>query len=238
MQTYMLLTGASSGIGKAIAANLAHSYSLILCAKDNDRLKSTLQSLDNPQNHKILTCDLSNIQSTEKSIQNLLKEIKIQGFIHCAGINYVSYAKNFNYNEMLDCANVNLYSAMAINKYLLKKNARENLKNIIFISSISSQKCEVGDGFYASTKAGLDAYMKSLSLELAPNIKVNSILPGTIFETKMGTLIYNEEQKQKTLKKYPLGEGKCQDIAEGVNFLLHSRWISGQELIIDGGYST
>ncbi|PAF43776.1 SDR family oxidoreductase [Helicobacter sp. 11S03491-1] len=237
MNSYILLTGANSGIGQTIAKKLSIKHNLILCARDTNRLQSTRNSLHNPKNHKIFLADLNDITSLEKSIHLLLQEMEIESFIHCAGINYASYAKKFSYEEMLFCANVNLYSAMSICKALLKKNTKKYLKNIIFISSIASKKCEAGDGFYASTKAGLDAYMKSLSLELAPEIKVNSILPGTIFDTKMAKIIYDSQTKERVLKKYPLGEGRVEDIAEAVAFLLQSGWITGQQIVVDGGYS-
>lgn len=237
MKKFILLTGGTSGIGKTIAENLSKHYNLILCSKELIRLKNTLKKLDNPLNHKIFQCDLSDIGSVEKMMKNLVYETQIKAFVHCAGVSYVSYAKNFSYEEMIKCANINLYSAMLIIKFLLKKDSKLYLENIIFISSVFSKKGEIGNSLYASTKAALDSYMKSLSLELAPNIKANSILPGGIFQTKMTKGLFNDDQKKEILKKYPLGEGKTQDIAQVVEFLLKSRWITGQQIVVDGGYS-
>lgn len=237
MKKTILLTGGSSGIGKTIAKILSQHYDLILCSQESIRLKNILKKLSNPSNHKVFQCDLSDVISVEKMMKVLVYENRINNFIHCAGVSYVSYAKNFNYTEMIKCANINLYSAMLITKFLLKKDLKSSLENIIFISSILSKKGEKGNSLYASTKAALDSYMKSLSLELAPDIRVNSILPGGIFQTKMTQGLFSDEQKKEILKKYPLGEGKTQDIAHVVKFLLKSRWITGQQIIVDGGYS-
>lgn len=237
MNPTILVTGGSSGIGKAIALELSKKYRLIFISKDITRMKKTIATLDNPSEHSAFECDLLDLDKLAKIMQEISQNFKIQAFIHSAGISYISYAKNFDFNEMLDCAKINLYCAMLIIKFLLKKNLKPYLKDIIFISSTFSKKGEVANSFYASTKGGLDAYMKSLSLELAPDIKVNSILPGGIFQTGMTKNLFDEQQKQEILKKYPLGEGKAEDIAQGVSFLLHSRWISGQQIIIDGGYS-
>ncbi|MDO7253936.1 SDR family oxidoreductase [Helicobacter cappadocius] len=237
MKPCILITGGSSGIGKNIALELSKEYSLIFISRDISKIQKVVATLHSPNEHFIFECDLLDFDKLTETMREISEKFKIQAFIHSAGVSYVSYAKNFDFNEMIDCAKINLYSAMLIVKFLLKKNLKPYLKDIIFISSTFSKKGEIANSFYASTKGGLDAYMKSLSLELAPNIKVNSILPGGIFETGMTKNLFDEEQKQQILKKYPLGEGKTQDIAQGVKFILDCRWISGQQIIIDGGYS-
>lgn len=237
MNPAILITGGSSGIGEAIALELSKKYRLIFISRDMAKIQKTITTLNNPSQHSAFECDLLDLDKLAEVMQEISQNFKIQAFIHSAGVSYISYAKNFDVNEMLDCAKINLYSAMLIIKFLLKKNLKPYLKDIIFISSTFSKKGEIANSFYASTKAGLDAYMKSLSLELAPDIKVNSLLPGGIFQTGMTKNLFDEDQKQEILKKYPLGEGRVEDIAQGVDFLLHSRWISGQQIIIDGGYS-
>lgn len=237
MNPAILITGGSSGIGEAIALELSKKYRLIFISRDMAKIQKTITTLNNPSQHSAFECDLLDLDKLAEVMQKISQNFKIQAFIHSAGVSYISYAKNFDVNEMLDCAKINLYSAMLIIKFLLKKNLKPYLKDIIFISSTFSKKGEIANSFYASTKAGLDAYMKSLSLELAPDIKVNSLLPGGIFQTGMTKNLFDEDQKQEILKKYPLGEGRVEDIAQGVDFLLHSRWISGQQIIIDGGYS-
>ncbi|PAF48864.1 hypothetical protein BKH41_04340 [Helicobacter sp. 12S02232-10] len=236
MKSFALLTGGNSGIGKSIAEELSKTHKIIFISRNPAKTIEVIQTLPNPDGHKILECDLKNLKKIECIMQEISKDLKIEVFIHSAGVSYISYAKNFSLSEMSDCANINLYSAMMIIKYLLKKSFKSCLKNIIFISSTFSKKGEIANSFYASTKGGLDSYMKSLSVELAPNIRVNSILPGGIFETGMTKKLFTDEQKQEILKKYPLGEGKCEEIAQGVRFLLQNKWISGQQIIIDGGF--
>ncbi|PAF47056.1 hypothetical protein BKH46_04870 [Helicobacter sp. 12S02634-8] len=236
MKPWALLTGGRSGIGRAIAQELSMTHHIVFISRDPLELNTQIQTLKDPKGHKVFKCDLKDLKETEYLMQEICKDYKIETFIHCAGINYVSYAKHFDYTQMMECANVNLYAAMVIIKYLLKKPAKDYLKQIIFISSISARKAKAGDGLYASTKGGLDAYMRALSQELAPQIRVNSILPGTIFDTQTTQKIFTQAQKAELLKQYPLGEGHCEDIAGGVRFLLQNKWITGQELIIDGGF--
>lgn len=237
MSQTILITGGSSGIGEAIAQELSKKYRLVFISKDITKIQKTIATLNNAHKHCAFECNLLDLDKLAETMKMISEDFQINAFVHSAGISYVSYAKNFDFKEMLDCATINLYSAMLIVKFLLKKTLRPHLRDIIFISSTFSQKGEIANSFYASTKGGLDAYMKSLSLELAPDIKVNSILPGGIFQTGMTKNLFNEGQKQEILKKYPLGEGKAEDIAQGVQFLLDSRWISGQQIIIDGGFS-
>ncbi|PAF53667.1 hypothetical protein BKH42_04930 [Helicobacter sp. 13S00482-2] len=237
MKPAILITGGSSGIGQEIALELGEKYNLIFIVRDELKTKKMIATLHHQNEHKIFECDLLDLEKLQNIMEQISKNFKIEAFIHSAGVSYVSYAKNFDFNEMIKCAKINLYSAMLIIKFLLKKNLKPYLKDIIFISSTFSKKGEIGNSFYASTKGGLDAYMKSLSLELAPDIKVNSILPGGIFDTGMTKNLFSQAQKQEILKAYPLGEGKTKDIAQGVKFILHCKWISGQQIIIDGGYS-
>lgn len=241
---FLLISGASGSIGQQITLRLAKEYNLIVMGKNKERLDSLSLKLGQSQ---VITieCDLTRIDSIIPTLQEHLQTnpnlstqeaIPLQGFIHCAGISYIGYAKTFNYENMIEVANVNLFSCMEIVKYLIKKH-KQSLKSLVFISSAFSKKGEVGNSFYAATKGGLDSYMKSLALELAPNIRANTIQCGGIFNTNM-TNIFTQGQKERILKLYPLGEGEARDIANAVAFLMsmESRWISGTCLQVDGGF--
>ncbi|WP_158657019.1 SDR family NAD(P)-dependent oxidoreductase [Helicobacter aurati] len=234
---FILLSGATSGIGRSIALALSEEYSLIVLARDTNKVHSLQNELNHNKKRDFLPllCDLSKIDSLS-NILNQCGENTIQAFIHCAGLRYVGYAKTFNYAEMLEVSNVNLFACMEIMKYLLKKQ-KHSLQNCVFLSSAFSQKGEVGNSFYAATKGGLDSYMRSLALELAPKIRVNSIQCGGIFDTNMTNTLFTPAQKEKILLSYPLGEGNKEDIVHAVRFLLskQARWITGVGLQVDGG---
>ena len=135
--------------------------------------------------------------------------------------------------------NVNILSAMELIRPLLKKENKGALKNIVFISSLASIRGEKGNAVYAASKGALNAMAISLAKELAPKVRVNSVSPGTV-ETPMTQAFIESEAGAAHLQTYPLGVGHCDDITNLVNFLLsdEARWITGQNIVIDGGRST
>jgi NAD(P)-dependent dehydrogenase (short-subunit alcohol dehydrogenase family) len=132
--------------------------------------------------------------------------------------------------------NVNLFSAMEIIRSLVQKRTNKGaLQSITFISSIASRVGASGYSVYAASKGAVNALSLSLAVELAPAVRVNAILPG-IIQTEM-TKEYFANSDFVAL--YPLGFGRPEDIADAVEFLSseHARWITGQEIVVDGGRS-
>jgi NAD(P)-dependent dehydrogenase (short-subunit alcohol dehydrogenase family) len=130
----------------------------------------------------------------------------------------------------------NLVSSALIVKTLINKRKNQSaLDNVVFISSNISNRGAKAFGIYSATKSGLDGLMRSLSVELAPKVRVNSVLPGGI-PTEMTKAIYEENGNSKEYL-YPLGYGKPHYIADTVEFLLSnkSKWITGQQIVVDGG---
>jgi len=132
----------------------------------------------------------------------------------------------------------NLFSASMIVKVLLQRKVNsKSLKNVIFISSNISNYGAKGLSLYAASKSGIDGLMRSLAVELAPAVRVNSVLPGAI-HTPMTNEIFQDEEKVKLmLSAYPLGKGNPEDVSNVIEFLLsdRSRWITGQQFTVDGG---
>ena len=128
---------------------------------------------------------------------------------------------------------------MELIRPLLKKENKGALKNIVFISSLASIRGEKGNAVYAASKGALNALAITLAKELAPKVRVNSVSPGTV-ETPMTKCFVESEAGEAHLQTYPLGVGHCDDITNLVNFLLsdEARWITGQNIVIDGGRST
>jgi NAD(P)-dependent dehydrogenase (short-subunit alcohol dehydrogenase family) len=185
--------------------------------------------------------DLSKTEILKPSLQELLlsKQIGVSGFVHCAGTLRILAFKHFREDYIHEIFDVNLFSAIAIIQTLLKKNNSLYLNRIIFISALYSKRGNKGNAIYASSKGAIDSLVKSLALELAPAVNVNSILPGGI-KTKMTAHIFESPDKLTHIDaKYPIGYGQSKDIALMVQYLLGEggRWITAQNYHVDGGAS-
>jgi len=237
---YILVTGAASGIGQRIAIQLSGFHNLLLCDKNHEGLQSTLGQCLNKSGHLLWEFDLSDVPGIRSSIKDTIREHKIQvsAFIHSAGQIKVMRMKDVDYQNALQIFNINYFSAVEIISVLLKNNVNQNcFKNIILISAILGKFGAKGHNLYSSTKAALDGLMKSLSVELAPDIRVNCILPGGVRTPMSEYALKDPEIIERIKQDYPLGLGETMDIANLVEFLLSdkSRWITGQQIIIDGG---
>ncbi len=237
--SYLLITGASSGIGRQCAIQLSRNNNLILCARRQDKLIETKSMCENSENHLVFPFDLAEVEQIEKELNKFLinNNVEIEKFLHCAGTLQLLSAKAFDIEVCNRIFKTNLFSAMAITKVLLKKNNKKALRKIIFISALYSKKGVIGNSFYASSKGALDSYMRSIAKELAPTVKVNSILPGAINTEITNTT--SVEQKEIIAKDYPLGFGETTDVANMVEFLFSPKadWITGQQFSVDGGAS-
>lgn len=237
MNDYILVTGATSGIGKGVAERLHQlGNKVVLHGRNEEQLKELSKQLN-----CLYWChDFSSAEATSSSLLNFLKlnQICIKKLVHCAGVDNTYPSKSLTYSVFEDLMKVNFYSAVEIINILLKRSANKNtLNNILFISSISSIKGFKAKGAYSASKAALDSYMRVLSKELAPKIRVNSILPGAI-KTKMTEHTFQNEQMLNHFKEiYPLGIGEVTNIVDAVEIYLSQKtsWVTGQQVIIDGG---
>ena len=235
-----LITGASSGIGQRIAIQLSKEKNIIICGRVFEKLNETL-SLCSTENEIISwVFDLENILNIRDSLEKLLKDndILVESIVHCAGNMKVMHMRNMDYKNSLQLFNINFFSITEIIALLLKKKINQSqLKNIVFISAILGEFGAPGHHLYSASKAALDGLMRSLAVELAPEIRVNSVLPGGV-KTPMSEKALNDPIiLEKALKEYPLGIGDTEDIANMVEFLLSdkAKWITGQQFIVDGG---
>ena len=236
---YVLITGASSGIGETIALNLAKSYNVILHGRNLERLQE-VRSLCAGANHFIWSYDLSQINELENALQKFLaeKQIRISFLVHCAGT-FKLYPLKMVTSELLEKTfAVNVFSAEMLVKILVGKKYNDKaLKSVVFISSNISNFGGKALSVYSAAKSGLDGLMRSLAMELAPAVRLNSVLPGAM-RTPMTEKIYqNTEIAERMTRTYPLGEGNPVCISDAVEFLLseRARWITGQQLTVDGG---
>ena len=240
----IIVTGASSGIGRQCAITFSQlGANVILIARNKERLKGTYNKLEKG-NHLIISQDITKYDKLEEVVNTVVDKLGIiSGFVHSAGIEMTLplrimqpsyYEKMFSVNVI---AGFELARIISKKKYLEKTGA-----SFVFISSVMGILGQVGKVGYCSSKGALISGVKAMALELAyKNIRVNCILPGVV-ETEMSNEMFqklSEESKGNIVDMHPLGLGKPEDIAYACVYLLSdsARWITGTNLIIDGGYS-
>jgi NAD(P)-dependent dehydrogenase (short-subunit alcohol dehydrogenase family) len=237
---YTLVTGASSGLGRSAAIRLSRERNLILHGRNPERLEETLRMCLNPERHIVWSFDLKNPGELAGSLTPLLAASgrSVEAFVHCAGMVTVLPMRSVDYRTAQEIMNVNFFSAAEIVHVLLKKKVNsQRLTNILFISSIWSRFGARAHAAYCASKAALDGLMRALAVELAPAIRVNSILPGAI-RTSMAAQGFDDPSILEKLERdYPMGTGQPDDIADAIEFVLSgkARWLTGQEIVIDGG---
>lgn len=237
----ILVTGASSGIGRGIAVACAKmGAKVVLSGRNETRLQETLDLLEG-EGHVVLGGDL-NSEDTRKELVE--KMPALDGVTYCAGISQIQMAKFMDQSSLEDIFQTNVFSPLMLNTLLLKKKKIKKNSSIIFISSISGvYRSQIGEGSYGATKAALAGFVKSLALELsAQGIRVNTIHPGVVetplLEVSNGT--FGEEELEALRQKYPLKRfGKPEDIAYCAVYLLSdaSGWMTGSNILIDGGFT-
>lgn len=242
MDTYTIITGATSGIGLDLATKLSGERNLILVGRNEEKLDDMIRQISGSHRMLKLVCDLD---SGRKEVATKLTEliqkngIQIEALVHCAGTSKVMPIRQADTDAIDTIFNVNILSVMEMIKPLLKKDNKGSLKNILFVSSLASIRGEKGNAVYAASKGALNSLAISLAKELAPKVRVNSISPGTV-ETPMTKCFIESEAGEAHLQNYPLGVGQPEDITNLACFLLSdaARWITGQNIVIDGGRST
>lgn len=235
---YILITGSSSGMGEEMAVQLSKDYNIIINGRDTERLESVRNRLADGI-HFVWRYDLNDVQGIEQSLTTLLTEnsIQIAHFVHSAGFMKMYPVKMLTPDLFNSSFNINVVSAALITKTLVGRKNQKALESAVFISSNISNFGAKAFSVYSSAKAGLDGLMRSLAVELAPEVRVNSVLPGGV-RTRMTEHLYQDEELiSRMAASYPLGLGQTSDIYHAVRFLLseNARWITGQQLTVDGG---
>lgn len=230
----ILITGASSGIGRSIAIECSKMGAFTnIVGRDKNRLIDTYNNLQG-ENHKLLYADLT----IEKDVSEMLSAIDhLDGVVHSAGIIKRIPLKLITEEMYINLLMINLIAPALLTRSLYKVNLIKSEASIVFISSIGAEIASLGNIMYMSSKGAMNSLMKGLALELAPKgIRVNSIEPGMI-KTNLTKLIPDEDLI-KDINCYPLGRyGNPEEVAYAVVYLLSdaAKWITGSILTIDGG---
>jgi len=239
-EIYTLITGAASGFGRSIAQKLAPSRRLLLSDIRAEKLEAVRNTCEAPDRHLTWIRDLSQVEGIGEALASFLvsQNIGIDRFIHSAGVFGIQYARSNDMAFVARLFNVNVFSAIEIIRPLLQKRVNKGaLRSIVFLSAIGSRIGGKGYSVYAASKGAVNAMSLSLAVELAPAVRVNAVLPGTI-ETEMNKEHFADPDFVTSMRAvHPLGLGCPEDVADAVEFLLsdHARWITGQELVVDGG---
>jgi len=238
----ILVTGASSGIGRAIAIECSKmGAKVIITGRNEERTQKVYAELEGAEN-KYIIADIT----TMDGISTLVTGIPIiDGVVHSAGIGITLPFQFCSLDKVKTVFDTNLLSPIEINYNILKnkKNAKSGF-SIVFISSVAGNIiANPGNSIYSASKAGLAGLAKGMAIDLAPkNIRVNSVLPG-MTETPMVdafTETITSEAIEQDKKRYPLKRyGKPEEVAYAAIYLLSdaSSWVTGSNLVIDGGYT-
>ncbi len=237
MRSYVLLTGATSDIGIAIAKELSNEYNLVISDVDKTILQKVKLFCNDTADIRILEMDLSVGDEIESILEKWLVQegIFISKFVHCAGVAKRVPLKMLKKEYFENAFNINVISAAMIIKVLASRRNQKMLDSVVLTASTSASRGVKTFSVYGSAKAAVIGLAYNLAMELAPKVRVNSISPGAI-RTK-STRSMMDMRIDEIERKYPLGLGLPENLSGAVRFLLsdESKWITGHNLVVDGG---
>jgi NAD(P)-dependent dehydrogenase (short-subunit alcohol dehydrogenase family) len=235
----ILVLGASSGIGRCVAQICSeYGATIILHGRNELNLQETRSQLKFG-NHKVFVKDITN-DDFEIQLKELVKDVHLNGIFFGIGIHRftpIRFTKDHTVTELLES---NFSSAFKIIRFISKMAKKNKPLSAVFMSSIAPISSEVGISIYSASKAALNSLVKSAAKELLTHsVRINSISAGFV-ETEMFENIkknLSDVQLNSLITSHPLGIGKPEDIAYLALYLLSdaSRWVTGSNLVIDGG---
>jgi len=235
-----IVTGASQGIGKTIAIEMAKSGAIVFClARNKEALDATIKKItENGGKATAFSCDISNNDDFKSIILNIVKENgSIDILVNNAGITKDNLLMRMSDDQWDDVLNINLKGSFTCIRSVIKHMMKKKFGRIINITSIVGITGNAGQANYAASKSGLIGLTKSIAKEVASRgITANCVAPGWI-ETSMTDQL-STEVKNKFLSQIPAGKiGQSKDIANTVIFLASNEagYITGQTITVDGG---
>jgi NAD(P)-dependent dehydrogenase (short-subunit alcohol dehydrogenase family) len=235
----ILVTGASSGIGKAVAVECSKAGAkVIINGRNTKRLKETNDLLSG-EGHLILKGDLTDKNEVQSMIESLPA---LNGVVHCAGI-MKTILFQFTSNDQVDeIMKTNFLAPVMLTHDLIEARKIGKNSSLVFISSIAGTLCSgIGISIYSASKGAINGIVKGMALDLAAkSIRVNSIIPGMIETPLFNETLISQQQLEDDKKRYPLKRyGRPEDVAYGAIYLLSdaSSWSTGTNLLIDGGFT-
>lgn len=239
----MVVTGASSGIGRETAVLLSQlGCHVILVGRDRSRLEASQTMLEGT-GHRVEPYDLSALDDIPIWLKRLANETgPLAGLVHCAGLQLTLPVRQVMAAQVGKLLDINLTAGLMLAKGFRQKHVHATPGSLVFVSSIMGLVGAVGRSIYCASKCALVGMTKSLALELAADgLRVNCVAPAFV-ETAMFQEMKNlmgAEQIALIESSHPLGIGQPRDVAHAIAFMLADtgRWITGTTLVVDGGYT-
>ncbi|WP_228446374.1 SDR family NAD(P)-dependent oxidoreductase [Chryseobacterium sp. 18068] len=237
----IILTGATSGIGFETMKDLVKDgHKVVAVARNFEKIQDFLDEAKD----KVICCpcDLSEVSSIENLFKNLDFSEKFDAMIHCAGMEETVPLTLYNPEKIESIYKLNVFSGIELLRHFTKKKYSNDGASVVFMSSVMGVLGQPGKIGYCSTKSAVVGLVKSAALEFAKRkIRVNAVLPGVV-DTPMTQNLFSQlsgDNVKEIVEMHPLGIGRTEDVVPTIKFLISdgSRWITGQNIIIDGGYS-
>ena len=232
----VLVTGASSGIGRSIAIACSQmGGNVIITGRNEGRLQETAGLLSG-SGHLVIPGDLLNVNDLHRIAESVPA---LDGVVHCAGIGHTKMCKQIEEKDLEVVMGTNFNAPVLLQKELLGCKKIKKAGSIVFISSLAVTKAIVANAVYSASKGAITSYANCLALELAPGqIRVNTVHPAMVWTDLVYNSVFGDEELQADMEKYPLKRyGKPEDVAYLVVYLLSdaSQWMTGSHLEITGG---
>ena len=237
-----LITGASSGLGKATANLVAQcGGKVILSGRDSVRLENVKSGLLG-SGHQISKINFNEIDNVTEWVKKLAEENgALSGVFHAAGMELVRPIRMIKQEQLDEIFGSSIFAAFGIAKALAQRGVMQEGGSLVLMSSVAGSSGQIGMTAYSAAKASIDGLVRSLAVELATKkIRVNSIVAGAV-NTEMHQRLtrgLDEIAIKNYQRTHLLGFGEPEDISNAVIFLLSaaSRWITGTSMVVDGGY--
>lgn len=232
----ILVTGASSGIGRGVAVACSKmGAKIVLNGRNEQKLQTTLDQLSGT-GHKILAADLTDVSSLRKLVDQFPS---LDGIVYCAGVGQRVLCKMLTEQDVDKVMDTNFKAPILLQQAILEQKKINKGASIVFIASIASWSPSIGNSVYSASKGAIVSYANCLSLELASRkIRVNCISPAMVWTDLIMQDGIDKERLEEDEKQYPLKRyGTPEDIANLAIYMLSdaSKWMTGSNVKISGG---